>query len=278
MGRYLKAEFKRIFTKTGNLISLLIVLAIVVGGNLLINQGVSINGPITASSTPKGGIPSVALMIGTAMAISAANWMVIFIGAFVMGDERKERGYLRPVESGISRTKIVISKFILSLITAVIVLLLVMGLHFLMVYLLFGWNSYCTEIVSFFFLNIALEIIPLIAILSILLLIYFVVRNEFVVTVLFIFFGIKLHTVLGYISMFAGKAKYLLSGIASYSPSGVFSKISSNAFSIIGTGDGPFVLDPKFVNDLIPQLGINAIIAVVVIGITTFIMNRRNLD
>ncbi|MBP2025254.1 hypothetical protein [Peptoniphilus stercorisuis] len=278
MDRYLKAEFKRVFTKTGNLISLLIIFAIVIGGNILINQGVSVNGPISPNSTPKGGIPSIAIMIGTSMALSAANWMVLFVGAFVMGDERKERAYLRVVESGISRSKIVISKFIVSFVVAIIVLFVSMLLHFTIVYFLFGWNSYCTEIVKFFLLNIGLEIIPLISILSILLLIYFVVKNEFLVTILFILFGIKIHSLLRYISMFSGRLKYIIAGIASFSPSGVFSKISSNAFSIIGTGDGPFILEKEFVNSLIPQLTINAILALVVIGITIVIMNRRNLD
>lgn len=278
MGRYLKAEVKRIFSKTGNLISLLIVFLLVIGGNIIINKFFSLRGPIAPGSTSSAGVAPVSLMIGTSIAIRAANWMVLFVGAFVMGDERKERAYLRPIESGISRTKIVLSKFILSFVIAMLVLFAVMGLHFAIVYLLFGWSSACTEIAKYFLMNISLEIIPLMAILSILMLIYFVVRNEFLVVVLYILFGVKIHTLFLYASMVAGRFKPMLRQIASFMPSGVYDKISGSAFNALSMGAGPFTIGENVLNNLVPQLVVNAIIVVVIMGITIGIMNRRDID
>lgn len=278
MGRYFKAEFKRVLNKKGNIIALLILFGIILGGNILISKGISINGPIEANNLPVGGATAIAMMIGVSMALGSSSWMVLFIGAFVMGDEKKERAYLRPVEAGISRTKIVITKFIISMIIAISTLILAMSFHFLIVRLFFGWNEVASELVRFFFANILLELIPLLAIMSILILIYFIIKNEFLVTILFILFGLKLHVFLSYISLFAGKAKFILAGIGKYSPSGVFSKISSNSFNIISLGKSPFVLDPKFVSDLVPSIIINAIIIVAVMGITIIYMNRSDLD
>lgn len=113
MNRYLSAEFKRIFTKKSNIIAFLLMLGLVIGGNLLLHQGYRFNENAFKDNFERnGGIDSLVLMVGFAMALSASSWMVLFIGSFTMGDENKERAYLRVVESGISRWKIVVSKFI----------------------------------------------------------------------------------------------------------------------------------------------------------------------
>ncbi len=279
MNRYLSAEFKRIFTKKSNIIAFLLMLGLVIGGNLLLHQGYRFNENAFKDNFERnGGIDSLVLMVGFAMALSASSWMVLFIGSFTMGDENKERAYLRVVESGISRWKIVVSKFILSALIAILFVFIFIVIHCILVAVFFGWNSLNTKMLLFFIQNFALLLIPLLAMLSILLLIYFTVKNELIVAVLFVFLAIRFSSIVGKLAIFAGNFKPIFLNISKYSPSGVFNKISENAYRIFIDESLKYQLDSSFVMELIPLIAVNILIIFAFIGISILVMNRRNLD
>ena len=261
MNRYLRAESKRILTKKSNIIAFLIMLGLVIGGNLLLLQAYKSSGKTFVYGIGKSlEVDSMILMVGLAMALAASSWMVLFIGSITMGDENKERAYLRPVECGISRWNIVVAKFILSMAISILIVFVLIGIHCILVRIFFGWNSLNTQILLFFIQNFALMLIPLFAMLSILLSIYFTVKNEIIVGSIFIFLVVQFSKILDKLSFFTGKAKPVVLIISKYSPSGVFNRISENAYKIF-IGEGlEYQLDRNFILDLIPAIITNIFI------------------
>lgn len=114
--------------------------------------------------------------------------------------------------------------------------------------------------------------------LSILLLIYFTVKNELIVAVLFVFLAIRFSSIVGKLAIFAGNFKPIFLNISKYSPSGVFNKISENAYRIFIDESLKYQLDSSFVMELIPLIAVNILIIFAFIGISILVMNRRNLD
>lgn len=287
MSRYLAADFKRIFEKKYNLIFIFLLFSFIAlidgviayqyfnsGSEFGVAQ--TLNFGSVSISTARDNISGIFMLLAF-NAIFATSFIVMLImSTLVMGDEQKERGFLRAVESGISRTDIVIVKFILLVAVSFILLIGALIFHFVLVAMLFGMESENILLIKEFIKIFSLYIIPLINLLALSELLYIAIKQELLVGFLYAVVGIILPNIIKLLLTITNIRSEVVLKILSYHPASILTGLNNTVISSVFMKEGMSIY--KVVPDLSLKIFVNAALTMILIVMCIFTMNRRNLD
>ncbi|RVU55198.1 ABC transporter permease [Anaerosphaera multitolerans] len=217
---YLKADLKRNLMKTSTIVSLLIVIVLIFLGNWLVYISLTNN----LNTSAEIGFPF-PLRVGFNIVLNSSIIVSFIIGSLVITDEHKERGYLRILESGYSRSSIVIVKFLEMILLCSIFLIAGLGFHCFLNYLFYGWDYNSTVILINFAKTFTLALIPIFFVLILTILMYLVFKIESIAVGATIFIFYYLGNALNMINMFL--KLNIISDIANLLPNRTLSMITS---------------------------------------------------
>ena len=282
MSRYIGAELRRIFSKKANLITIAVILGIIFlldiimfkGFNyskseIMVNYGIE---SVEAASDETGELLSV-LAFNAICATS--GFVILILSSFVMGDEIKERAYLRLYEAGLGRGKIVLSKYILSIAVSFIMLVLVLAVHFLNIGIMFGLNRNELILLKEFGKIFLLYLVPLLNLLALSEFLFLAFSQEWLVGLLYVITGLMLPGMLRGIFSMAGYSGKILDTLLSLHPGSVISGLNANLMTF--TFESRLVNLSDLMSGMLLKITANGIMALIIILLSIAVLKRRNL-
>ena len=228
------------------------------------------------------------MILSNFFAIKTSGILAMFITMFVLTDEIKESGYLRPIETGYSRNTIILSKLLVSFILSLAFLLIVFLVHSLAIFVLYGFFSKENFDLIIIMLKYILINIPQILVFMMIPLILFNrTERDYTASLgsyFFAAFFVKILRTLG------NKFNIpVLLKLVKFAPSTTTSKIANQFFEEVVIkipkfefirdyilGDGK--INSISMGQMMPYLGVSLVLFFILLAISLYLFNRKNLD
>lgn len=270
MNKYFKTDFKRALSRRNTKIGLLISVAFVVILNLLLYRSLAgESNLLSPGEQAMGYLPSELLIVVAVQAIIVLLPYVAFtVASIFYVEETKERGILRAVECGISKTAITISKFIESIIFCIIYAIVIFGLHVLVVKILYGLDGKSIDYIMDLIKAIGILSLPMISGIACMNLLAMQIKGEFIWSAITLIYTAFLDSIMHYLGLIL-KSPFIQT-LASFMPARAF-RNASVIVSMNGAAGMNFA-------DYKAQIISSVIFIIIFMALSIYTMNVRDLD
>lgn len=269
MSKYFKTDFKRFLSRTNTKIGLLLSAAFVIVLNILLYMSLAGQTNLLSPGEGANGYTSSELLIILAIQAIAIllPYISFIVASYIYVDEKKEKGMLRAVECGISKTTIAISKFIESIIFCLIYAIVIFALHVLIVKILYGLDGDSLKYIIDFIKNIGILALPIISIIACMNLLSIQIKGELSWSFVTVIYAAFLDTIIKYLGVLLKSNKII--EFSSYMPSVAFKK-----FAQIET------MTPIALNfaDYKIQVIASLIFTIIFVSLSVVVINKRDLE
>lgn len=280
--RYAFLDLKRVIKRKSFYLTVLIFLASVIIQNYFVYRNFNFK---EFDLTKFDILP---MILSNFFAIKSSGILAMLITMFVLTDELKESGYLRPIEAGYSRNTIILSKLLVSVLLSLAFLLIVFLVHSLAIFVLYGFFSKENFDLIIIMLKYILINIPQILVFMMIPLILFNrTESDYTASLgsyFFAAFFVKILRTLG------NKFNIpVLLKLVKFAPSTTTSKIANQFFEEVVIkipkfefirdyilGDGK--INSISMGQMMPYLGVSLVLFFILLAISLYLFNRKNLD
>ncbi|WP_138159007.1 hypothetical protein [Peptoniphilus catoniae] len=288
--RYFKIDLKRALKRRSTLGTFLVFSLIVLACHL----GIIFANKNALNSINEGYNYLIITFASLQIVIASSSWLSAGLSTLNLSDEEKEGGYKRPIEAGISRENIIISKFLGAVTLCLIFAIFMLTVHFICSKIIYGFIDYKFILIKIFLKYMGLMILPICAIISVIHLVFLNMKNESLATILGLSLNLVVPGILLKLNNFLNIGK--IEKLMNLMPIKTAEKISGKFFkeviyklssseeamnSLLG-GIGKNInlsnIGPTDYSNLIPGLVVSVIILVMAIGLNLIIFKRRNID